>query len=72
MWTRNEYYSQDLLEQLYKEHNDNIQRVAYEDLSVEEFTKRFDEPQIPCIITGVPKNEGWNYEENWTWNVRVE
>ena len=69
MWTRNNYVSQDILETLHKNAKDNIQRVAYHDLSVEEFRERFDKPQIPCIITGVPQAEEWNYEKNWTWQV---
>jgi hypothetical protein len=44
MWNKNNYYGTDVLETLYKNHNDNIVRVDYKDLSVEEFTKRFDEP----------------------------
>ena len=72
MWGRNEYYKTDILEELYKSHNDNIQRVHYNDLSVEQFNERFDKPQIPCIIQGVLEAEGWHKEKYWTWNKFIE
>lgn len=70
MWTRNNYCSQEILETLYKNANDNIERVNYTDLSVEEFNERFEKPEVPCVIKGIPQAEGWDLDENWTWNVR--
>jgi hypothetical protein len=36
-WGKNNYYSTEILESLQKTHNDNIHRVNYEDIGVEEF-----------------------------------
>ena len=63
-WGKHGYYSTEILESLQKNHTDNIQRVNYSDISVEEFYQRFDIPQIPCIIKGVPEAEGWEHDKN--------
>ena len=67
LWSRKEYYTSNLLEELYTNHNDNIERVEYDNVSKDEFYERFQKTNTPCVIKGVTKD--WEVENNWSWNV---
>ena len=59
----------DVLETLKSQCKENIQRVRIEDLSIQEFTNKFDKANTPCIITGCVDDD-WNWKENWSWKVK--
>jgi len=67
MWEKRQYHTQDVLEQLYQNHHDNIERISYDEVSEEEFAERFERVNKPCIITGVTQD--WDVDNNWTWDV---
>ena len=45
----------------------NIETIHYNDVSVEDFMKWFEEPSIPCIINGAtddwPALKSWNHKD---------
>lgn len=43
---------------------DTIQRVDFNDITIEEFRERFEKPGVPCIITGLTNN--WAAQTKWT------
>ena len=45
-----------------------IDRISCTDLTPKQFIEIFEEPALPCIITGVPDNEGWPAVN--TWNLK--
>lgn len=48
--------------------NTNIARVDCSKLSVEEFRRRFEGPNVPCVIQNVPTSEGWTAGNHWTFS----
>lgn len=47
---------------------DRMERVDCRRVSPEEFIRRFEEPYLPAVITGVMDN--WPAKEKWTVEVR--
>lgn len=45
-----------------------ISKVNVKSCSSESFIKYFEEPYQPCIITGVPQEEGWKAPKEWTFD----
>jgi DNA replicative helicase MCM subunit Mcm2 (Cdc46/Mcm family) len=52
----------DTLEKLQKANVDNIERINYQKVSVQEFKERFEDKNLPCIIEGVV-DEDWGYRK---------
>jgi hypothetical protein len=49
----------------------NIDRIDCNNLSIDEFIRLYEQPAIPCVINGIPQQEGWKAisENQWTdWN----
>ena len=44
----------------------NIDRVHCDQLSMEQFVQKYEEPAIPVVIGGVPASEGWSATNQWT------
>jgi hypothetical protein len=67
-WEKHQYAKRpDLCKELFHNCPDNIQRIHYSKLSVEEFREKFEKPGIPVIITGLA--ESMNPEKYWTFDV---
>lgn len=43
-----------------------IAREAREDLTPEEFWEHYERRRLPVIVSGIPSQEGWRTEEQWT------
>jgi hypothetical protein len=61
------YYKTDICEKLLKDCPDQVDRVNYQDLSIQEFIEKYESKNMPVIIKGITKN--WNVEKYWTWEV---
>ena len=75
LWQRSEYAKDEgLLPRLFAEavKRDNVERIEYEKVGVEEFKERFERKERPCIIKGVTEVDGWDVKKNWSWNAVTE
>ncbi|CAM9688404.1 unnamed protein product, partial [Choristocarpus tenellus] len=44
-----------------------ISRERREDLPPHEFWERYERREVPVVISGIPRHEGWKTDERWTW-----
>ena len=52
--------------------NEKIDRIHCSNMKTSEFVHYFEEPSIPCIISGIPEKEQWDAIDNWTFqNLRT-
>lgn len=66
-WGDLKYYKSDFCEKLYKDCPDQIDRINYKDLSIQDFIEKYEKPNKPLIITGLeetcfPINKYWTFE----------
>ena len=49
--------------------NEKIDRIHCSNMKTSEFVHYFEEPSIPCIISGIPEKEQWDAIDNWTFQT---
>ena len=64
-WTRERYSDLDYYEEIKKvQSRDGLSRIAYNEVSVDEFRDKWEKAEKPVVITGV--TDGWLAQEKWT------
>ncbi|CAG5099035.1 Oidioi.mRNA.OKI2018_I69.XSR.g16191.t1.cds [Oikopleura dioica] len=64
-WIRERYSDLDYYEEIKKvQSRDGLSRIAYNEVSVDEFRDKWEKTEKPVVITGV--TEGWLAQEKWT------
>lgn len=66
-WNKHGYYKTDVLQRLFDECPDQIDRVHISQLSQADFCKKYEKTNKPVIIRGV--TDDWNVPKYWTFDV---
>ena len=65
-WSKNKYFQCKFCEKLQKECEDLIERINFEDLTLEDFLENYEKRNKPLIIRNLTKKffkeSQWNYE----------
>lgn len=43
-----------------------VPRLSCDIISVEQFIDKLEIPDIPCVLSNIPRSEGWSAVKNWT------
>jgi hypothetical protein len=69
LWNKNKYAQSNCLEEIATAFaQDSLARIHIDQVSLEEFRTRFEQPKIPCVIEGVVSK--WQQSYDWSWKVR--
>jgi hypothetical protein len=66
-WRKMDFYYKDPCSELLNNCPDEIDRVDYDKLSVEDFIEKYESKNLPVVVKGLQKD--WNLEKYWTWEV---
>lgn len=67
-WADLKYYKKDLCDQLLKSCPNQIDRIHYKDLSLQDFIEKYEKPNKPLIIEGLSE-VCFPIEKYWTFEV---